>query len=230
MTRSAARETSCHGSAILPESLYQPHPMKLSFSTQLNGCLNSERISVTGKGWIDENVGLTEGIYQLNALPRGFPAKIIPVLKVTGYPNASRAIGSAVNVFKGGSYSYVRHLDFPGGHMELRSNVCVDGAHLHSDFTVEGNFVPPGEIGDIAPLKESWLHRPDGTVEGLFEAAWPVETGGRLTAKATTLYTVRSLRPCPERQHRAISLQTVIRGRELHLRQSVDLFGRACGE
>jgi hypothetical protein len=197
--------------------------MSLTFRTQLSGNLNAQPLLVRGKGSIDETAGITDGEYELTSLPIGFPVELLVLMKVTGYPNASKAVGSAVNPFKGHSYSYIRTIGVPGGNMILRSDVRIADRHLDSFFTIEGAFVPPGELGKVAPIKESWSRAPTGGIGGQFTAVWRNSSGGAYSAAALTAYDVPTTDVVPKNQFRDIYLTTSKAGSIFTIHQRVEL-------
>ena len=85
----------------------------MRFSTTLVGTLDHESIELRGVGTIDENEGLTEGTFEIVALPDHVDPHSLGAFLFTGYPNACRTHETGFkNPFSGGSYNYTRQYSF----------------------------------------------------------------------------------------------------------------------
>ncbi len=194
----------------------------INFTTVLEGTLNNSQMLVKGSGTIDESRGITRGNYDLLNLPNGFPQELLSVMKITGYPNASKSIGKATNPFKGKNYNYRRVINFNGGQMILHASVKRESNNLISHFNITGSFGNPKKLGKILPIRESWKQGEEGIILGDFVASWFDENGEKISAFTNTVYNVCG--NLEKEQHRDILINTILDDKKFSLKQDVDLY------
>jgi hypothetical protein len=199
-------------------------PREIQFFATLDGRLNSVPMRLQGGGRIDHEFGRTEGAYVVTEAPPDFSPYLLGPMLITGYPNASRSLADAPNIFKGRSYRYTRDIRFRTEHqLTLQADCTLDGEALRSRFDVVGT-VPHESLGPLEPLVERWEPDGPGRIRGAFTAAWRKPNGEFLTADVTSAYDIDTDDMQPEILHRFVQMRTLVDGFKVEKIQDVLLF------
>lgn len=197
---------------------------RIGFTATLDGRLNSVPMRLQGGGTIDHEFGRTEGAYVVTEAPLDFSPYLLGPMLITGYPNASRSLGGAQNIFKGRSYRYTRQIGFrTGDQFTLRADCVLAGNSLKTRFEVVGT-VPCEALGPLEPLVERWEPDGPGKVRGSFAAAWRNSNGSYLTADVTTAYVIETDEIQQAILHRFVQMRTLVDGSSVKKVQDVILF------
>lgn len=198
--------------------------METNFITELSGVISGQSIRVAGQGSLNEVNGLTSGDYQLIELPLGFNPEILGIMKVTGYPNASRSIQHAFNPFKGHSYSYQRRIHFGEEQMNLLARVDLTPSGLESKFLLTGSYPKDLDLGSLQPITEEWTQPNCSEIGGRFDAVWITQLGHKVKATTYSRYWIDTVKSLDAQSHRVMRLDTKVSGGTFSLVQQVDLF------
>lgn len=196
----------------------------VKFVANLRGTLNRNPMMLTGDGSIDHEIGRTIGTYQLEEFPDGFSPYLLGPMMITGYPNASHSVDGAINIFKGRSYRYNRHVEFRSGEQFDLSVECgLQGGRMASAFDIVGE-VPLEEASPLEPLVEMWEPDGPGRIHGFFRALWKCGNAGFIAANVDTHYEIDTSAQQPEILHRFVRMHTTVEKLHVHKVQDVLLF------
>ena len=191
----------------------------LEYDASLTGEVNGQKIAVKGSGTIQQKLGLTEGEYELVALPDGFSPLFLTTVLITGYPNACMPLDGLPNPFAGVSYHYERQVRFrDGGHLELSTRCELRGRRLRSHFAITGS-VQNKPLAAVEPLMEAWQACGTHDIEGHFKIAWRCADGSITTADAASSYHLPQSTSSLPVMHRGIQIEPKVVGQTLRLSQ-----------
>jgi hypothetical protein len=196
---------------------------RLEFDAIVSGIVNGSEISVRGGGSIDEELGFTDGTYDISKLPHFYAPGLLTACILTGYPNATASTSELKNPFQGRSYGYERELRFKTGEvLAYRAECTVAGAALMSHFYLNGAVpvvpVPPCFFQEI---EESWVTDQTGRLHGRFEAQWDGGSSGQVVASASSDYRFKLGEPVAALRRLRLDAQT--RGDQFRLLQESHL-------
>ena len=184
----------------------------LEYTAELNGTVNGQPIVVRGRGTIRPAEGITNGDYDLEALPDGFSPLFLTTVLITGYPNACASLDGSPNLFQGISYDYQRTISFRDGNSLLLNTTCdLMDRRLRSTFALDGQ-VPKVSLQNVEPLVETWEAVRNGEIEGSFKIAWRQTNGSLLSAEAHSQYYVNRKTQGLPLVHRFIEIKSHVEG------------------
>ena len=196
----------------------------LSFKADLTGCINNQTFTVTGKGKVNGNIGLTDGIYEFSSLPKGFDPMLLSAFLVCGYPNAVASIDGTPNLFRGHSYEYRRSFKLrDGGELYCRTQIKLKGNSIKTKFHLTGWCNVP-ELVDMEPVVESWEPYGEGGLRGHFTISFKTKDGSLITGDTFTNYQIDANKSQVGVLHRFIIMKTIIKGKSLREIQTEGLF------
>jgi hypothetical protein len=192
----------------------------------LNGQVNGQDVSATGRAVLQPDEGITTGRYVLGDLPRGLHPRLLGAILITGYPTASKALAGAQNPFRTTSYGYTRKLDFGSfGYLLLNAYCRKEPGAITSTFQLTGQVDVP-ELTAMEPLVETWIPNGLGRVHAHFTGSWRSDalSDTRVFAECITEYQLESGELLKNRQHRFVTLHTTVDGKFMSKDQHVSLF------
>lgn len=198
--------------------------MSSTYAARLRGHLNGQRVSITGDGLLDYDLGVVSGVYALQDIPHTIHPLIFNSVLVTGYPSVC-AVKKTMNPFHPGSYTYAREIDFAThGHISYVAR-CIEltdvfgNSHLDSSFDIEGCLSVP-DLADCSPVEERWIPCGGKCILGNFQIHWNSIDGGVVSGIAVTHYVIpeNNLLPLDVRR-RWITLRSETEGHILKIHQ-----------
>jgi hypothetical protein len=167
--------------------------MNYIYSADVRGSINGTDVLISGSGIFQQDSGIVEGTYALEAVPIHIDPLIFNAVLVTGYPSVCQAREGVRNPFRPGSYSYRREVNLGRSGWMAYSAECEErtlkGGNkiLESKFRIEGSVSVP-RLVRTEPLTEHWVSSQPGRVDGTFAIRWLTSTGTHVTGIAATKY------------------------------------------